>query len=104
MDIVIVPALLLAAGAALTTYLVLRRDLTARRAGVAAAVTAVVAGLGWVFTLYLAVAAYVVALGVYLLARRFLPSVKASVLTAAAALAAVTLASVAAFAVALQMM
>jgi hypothetical protein len=93
-----------AVGAASTTYFVMRGDLGARRAAVAATVAAVVVGLGWFFVVYLAPAAYLIAAVAYVVARRIMPSVKAAVLAAAAVFAVVMAASVAAFVMALQTM
>lgn len=67
--------------AGLVAYLAFRRDLGRRRAALAAAGAGAFVAAGFLFVVYLAVIAFVVAVGVYLLARDRLRISQAVILT-----------------------
>ncbi len=69
MDLLIALAVVFAGVAAVSVFLVLRRDVGTRRAVAAGAVAAVAVGVGWFFILYLALFALAAAIGTYLLTR-----------------------------------
>lgn len=71
-DILITLAVVFAVAAAGTTFAVTRTDLGGGRAALLAAGAGLAVGLGWFFVVYLAPFAFLVALGAYLVARRWL--------------------------------
>ncbi|WP_212999774.1 hypothetical protein [Winogradskya consettensis] len=86
------------------TFFVVRRDLSRGAATGIAVATGLAVGLSFMFILYLAVVAWVVAIGAYLLARPWLKNRKLALLAGAAAYTAVAVLSAAAFVVALSNM
>ena len=94
MDVLVSVGVLGGSAAALTAFLVTRRDLGSRRAALAAAVSGAVVALGWFLALYLAFLAFAVAVGVYVVARRR-TSVGTAVLGSAASYLVLSAASVA---------
>jgi hypothetical protein len=103
-ELVVTLVLAAAAFAGLVTFLVLRGDLGTGRAVAASAGAGLAVGVAFLFILYLAIVAFLVAIVAYLVVRRLLSNPRFALMTATATYTAVALASGAAFWVALDSM
>ncbi|WP_305789222.1 hypothetical protein [Symbioplanes lichenis] len=83
MDLIVTLTTVFTLLAGVSSYVIARRDLRAGAALAVAVVAALGTGLGFLFTVYLAVVAYVGAVGVWLVARRFLRKPGPALLVAA---------------------
>lgn len=85
MDLLVALTAAFALAAGLTTFLLARRDMRPAPAAGTAAVAALATGAGFMFTVYLAVLAFLGAVVVWQAARRLVVSRRAALLTGAAA-------------------
>ncbi|WP_153040317.1 hypothetical protein [Actinoplanes sp. TFC3] len=86
MDLIVGLTTFFTLGSGVLTYVIARRDVRRRAAVAVAVTTALLVGLGFLFTVYLAVVAYLGAVVVWLVARRVLPSRRMALLAGAGAL------------------
>ncbi|WP_306216251.1 hypothetical protein [Actinoplanes sp. RD1] len=104
MDLIVTLTAVFTLAAGVVSYLVARRDLRPGPAGAVAVVAGLCTGLGFLFTVYLAVVAYVGSVVVWLVARRFLRKPGSALVVAAGVFAVGLAGSVTVMSVALSNM